>query len=260
MISTSSAYPPGEDGVILAARVHANLPSLKSIDPEKDIRYSSSVSSAELDEIRLLHTEWFPVAYHEDFFESIVSGTGFGGGDVVTVVATIGTYSRQIVGLITIAVKRNEKQYNPTADLCPALKIEGNSTTAYILTLGVIDELRGKGVGRKLLDAGIRKISETDSFCRVIFLHVIEYNEAAKKFYLREKFIEFKKYSEFYFFDGKVFDGVLFYKTVGLANDESGVWKITQWLYAKIRGIFNAIFTVKRPRTEDNQIISSSLV
>jgi ribosomal protein S18 acetylase RimI-like enzyme len=260
MISTSSAYPPGDDGIFLVARVHKSLPSMGKLDPEKDLEFSSTVCRAELDEIRSLHTEWFPVAYHEDFFESIVTGTGFGGGDVVTVVASVGTHPRQIVGMITIAVNREEKQYNPSADLCTALSIDRQFTTAYILTLGVIDELRCHGIGRKLLEAGIRKVEETDSMCRVVFLHVIEYNEAAKKFYLRENFLEFRKYHEFYFFDGKVFDGVLLYRIVGERGGERGVWKVTLWLYSKIREIFHAMFTVKRPRKETNQFISSSLV
>jgi len=253
MITNSTAYPPGDDGVLLTARVHKHLESDEGVD---DICYSTSVSWDELDEVRALHTEWFPVAYHEDFFQSIVTGTGFGGGDVVTVVATMGENPRYIVGMITIAIRRAESQYNPAADLSPYLGLPTDSTAAYILTLGVVDELRGKGIGRRLLDLAIRKVEETDHMCRLVFLHVIEYNEAARKFYLREKFLEFKKYSEFYFFDGKVFDGMLLYKLVGNDSEVKGVWQVTRWLYKKMRELFGSIFTVKRPRKDDD----SSLV
>ena len=258
MISKSSAYPPGEDGVLLAAQVHDRLTSVDAINAEADITYSSSVKWEELEEVRTLHTEWFPVAYHEEFFESIVTGTGFGGGDVVTVVATIGNQPRHIVGMITIAIRRAEKQYNPSADLSVYLGLDSDATTAYILTLGVVDELRGHGIGRRLLEDGIRKVQEIDRDCRVVYLHVIEYNEAAKKFYLREKFIEFRRYRDFYFFDGKVFDGVLLYKPVGggFDREETGVWKVTRWLYRKMRSLFGSIFTVKRLRKDDD----SSLV
>ena len=258
MITQSSAYPPGDEGVLLEARVHGNFPSGIPVNTETDISYSTSVKWEELDEVRTLHTEWFPVAYHEDFFESIVTGTGFGGGDVVTVVATIGEDPRYIVGMITIAIRREEKQYNPCADLSAYLGLEPSATTAYILTLGVIDELRGRGVGRRLLEEGLRKVEQMDRYCRMVFLHVIEYNESAKKFYLRENFIEFKRYCEFYYFNGKVYDGVLLYKRIGYRSDreEIGVLKMTRWLYEKIREIFGSIFTVRRSRN----ISDSSLV
>ena len=260
MLSQSSAYPPGDDAVQLRARVHMELGAIEKSGTCDEIAYSSNVSWDELDEIRLLHTEWFPVEYHDDFFESIVTGTGFGGGDVVTVVARVGTNPRHIVGIITVAIKRDEKQYNPTADVCPALDINGNYTTAYILTLGVVDELRGKGVGKELLQRGIQKVQVSDPLCRLVYLHVIEYNEAARKFYLRENFIQFNRYKEFYFFNGRVFDGILLYRRIEENDRERGVWKVTRWLYEKVRQIFQVIFTVKRPRKDDTDYTSSSLV
>ena len=106
------------------------------------------------------------------------------------------------------------------------------------------------------MELGIRKVEETDDLCRLVFLHVIDYNEAARKLYIREKFLEFKKYSDFYFFDGKVFDGVLLYKLVGNDSEMKGVWQVTRWLYKKMRELFGSILTVKRLRKDDD----SSLV
>jgi len=245
-VSSSSAYDPESyDRPALNARVHALLSEdeIAKFSITSDVQFRSFVSESELEEIRQLHYEWFPVLYNDEFYNSIVTGGGFAGGDVITVVACMKSDPKKILGLITIAIRRNEKQYNPAGDLMKELGYPDddgghNKNVAYILTLGVVDELRRKGVGKVLLDEGIRKVEETDPNCIAVFLHVIEYNKPAMKFYLRQKFVKFSKYDNFYFFDDKIFSGILFYRRVNLSRGSHGVSRIRSWIYTKLKRVF----------------------
>ncbi len=57
----------------------------------------------------------------------------------------------------------------------------------YISTIGVIDELRQLGLGRKLIEEAIY-IMKCKSNCIGVFLHVVEYNMTAIKFYRKLNF------------------------------------------------------------------------
>jgi ribosomal protein S18 acetylase RimI-like enzyme len=263
-LSTSSAYDPESyDRPTLAANVHGLLTQddISNFSLSRDVEFRSVVSNDELDEIRQLHYEWFPVMYNDEFYNSIVTGGGFGGGDVITVLACMRADVIKVIGVITIAIRRNEKQYNPTGDLMPELgfpELNGsleesasspfgeNPTLGYILTLGVVDELRRHGIGAALLEEGIRRVEEADTNCCAVFLHVIEYNQPAMNFYLRHGFKNFSRYDNFYFFDDKVFAGILFYRRISPAtvvtastkSSISAVSRLSAWVYKKLKKIF----------------------
>ncbi len=52
----------------------------------------------------------------------------------------------------------------------------------YIMTLGVIDEFRQKGVGKMLVNR-IIQIGKKYQNIKLVSLHVISYNKAAIRFY-----------------------------------------------------------------------------
>jgi ribosomal protein S18 acetylase RimI-like enzyme len=56
---------------------------------------------------------------------------------------------------------------------------------AYIMTIGVIDECRRLGLGTMLLEKTIEILQQNWTICEVIYLHVIDYNESAIRFYER---------------------------------------------------------------------------
>lgn len=57
------------------------------------------------------------------------------------------------------------------------------------MTLGVVDECRRMGLATKLLELTISYIQYTQPLCKLIYLHVITYNEAAIRFYERNDFV-----------------------------------------------------------------------
>jgi ribosomal protein S18 acetylase RimI-like enzyme len=60
---------------------------------------------------------------------------------------------------------------------------------AYIMTIGVIDECRRLGLGSILVDKTIEMLQQNWTICEVIYLHVIDYNESAIRFYERNHFL-----------------------------------------------------------------------
>ena len=247
--STSSAFdaewranfalPP------LDAAVHGALTTdrVKAFSTNTSVSYRASVDPTELGEIRLLHTEWFPVQYNDDFYESLLNGS------VVTVVAVLTDSPSTIVGLISIAVKRKERQYNYACDLLPHLGWSSEvDTVAYILTLGVVDELRRHGLGQALLAKGIEQVRVADPLCRVIFLHVIEYNRPAIRMYQRNGFTEYKMENNFYNLNGKWYYGILFYQVLTESRTTGAARQIADWLRRKLAGILQLVFSSKRRR------------
>lgn len=235
--STSSAYPSDESRPPLSADIHRLL-SRRQVENFNisQLRFRTSANVSDLDEIRHLHAEWFPVYYKDDFYASL---TDFPNSDVLVVLASIEGCDNGIVGMITIAVRRKERRFNPSGDLGRLLKFsEEEEITAYILTLGVVDELRQKGVAQLLLERGIREIGKNDPQCRVVYLHVIEYNKPAFRLYRKAGFIEYTTYPEFYFIESIPYHGTLFYRLLE-SNRESSASSalslIGKWIYAKLR-------------------------
>jgi ribosomal protein S18 acetylase RimI-like enzyme len=90
---------------------------------------------------------------------------------------------------------------------------------AYIMTIGVVDECRRFGLGTKMIDHTIKILREQWPRCEVIYLHVVSYNEAALKFYERNRFIRHSKIINHYFIMEKDYDAIVLYKDLNQGND-----------------------------------------
>ena len=75
----------------------------------------------------------------------------------------------------------------------------------YIMTIGVIDECRNFGLGTRLLNEVIYTIKQTRKKCLAIYLHVIEYNTVAIRFYLKNEFIECNNLRNYYYINNKYY-------------------------------------------------------
>lgn len=214
----------------LAAAVHSQLTEeeISSFDVQSSVVFRNGVLPHELEEIQRLHTEWFPVEYNEEFFRSITTDP-----DVLTIVAELRhPRATKIVGLATVGIRRKERRFNADGDLLPFLgSSEEKSGIAYIFTLGVVDELRQRGLASALLGACVRQIEITDPFCPVVFLHVIEYNKAAMKLYLKNGFKEFKTEPQFYRLGETWYSGVMFYRPLAGATT---LKRLANWVGLKL--------------------------
>ncbi|KAL4419168.1 hypothetical protein ABPG77_004891 [Micractinium sp. CCAP 211/92] len=66
----------------------------------------------------------------------------------------------------------------------------------YVLTLGVAEAYQRQGIARRLLDFALRYAAETA--CRAVYLHVADFNQAARAFYARAGFRELAVLPNFY--------------------------------------------------------------
>ena len=82
---------------------------------------------------------------------------------------------------------------DPSAVLCRLLDQE---TVAYILTLGVTDQYRHLGIASQLIQKVVQHAQTQLS--RAVYLHVIDYNEAALNLYNKNKFEELAALPNFY--------------------------------------------------------------
>ncbi|CBZ52860.1 Acetyltransferase, GNAT family protein, related [Neospora caninum Liverpool] len=90
---------------------------------------------------------------------------------------------------------------------------ESVSDLAYILTLGVAEEFRQKGLAQELIQ---RTLAYFACPClnklptRAVFLHVVEYNHAAVHFYEKQKFQAIEHSRDFYHIYGSVHGSFLY--------------------------------------------------
>ena len=61
------------------------------------------------------------------------------------------------------------------------------------MTIGVIDECRQLGLGTLLIDLTFEIVKEKYPLVQFVYLHVVDYNDAAIRFYIEKNgFVNFK--------------------------------------------------------------------
>ena len=83
------------------------------------------------------------------------------------------------------------------------------------MTIGVIDECRKLGLGTQMLEYTIDLVEQNSEQCYAIYLHVVDYNESAIKFYLKNHFIKLERLKEHYTIHKKLYDAIVLYRPTG---------------------------------------------
>ncbi|EOA29628.1 hypothetical protein CARUB_v10014406mg [Capsella rubella] len=86
---------------------------------------------------------------------------------------------------------------------------KGEETLIYILTLGVVETYRNRGIAMSLISEVIKYASGL-SLCRGVYLHVIAHNNAAILLYQRLMFRCVRRLHGFYLIKHQHFDAFLF--------------------------------------------------
>ena len=86
--------------------------------------------------------------------------------------------------------------------------------SCYIMTIGVIDECRQLGLGTKLIDLTFKIVKNKYPLVQFVYLHVVDYNEAAIRFYIKNNFTNFKREKDHYLILDKEHDAITLYKEV----------------------------------------------
>ena len=198
----SHAYPPEtKTNNTYIAKVHNILPKMTSEIRLEDIKFRSIKYDWEIDEIRALHKEWFPIDYSKEFFESIKTNKT---KCLIAIYEAEIKYEKHtlILGVITYDIRKiNYKLINFSCK-----DIFQSKLSIYILTLGAINEIRKIGLATKLID---KLIDLTKQYHKIkyIYLHVIEYNDHAIRFYEKNNFKRVETKYNHYFIGGKIYNG-----------------------------------------------------
>lgn len=160
------------------------------------------LSPDDLEEVKNLCTEWFPIEYPDNWYRDVTSNEKF--------FSLAAIYDRKIIGLIIAEIKAhvNCKQEDHNI-LSPHFPIA--TQVAYILSLGVVQNYRRNGIASLLLENLISYLTAADeSWCKAIYLHVLTSNSSAIRFYERRSFQMHSYLPYYYSIQGKHKDGYLY--------------------------------------------------
>ena len=180
------------------AECHKLLKGIK-IDPSQIIY--KPLSPENVEEVKKLHIEWFPVKYEEEFFDhTLINNQGqfFSVAAFYNVGVGENEYKEVILGLIICQWVYVENNFFKMVNKEIGKEISANLNyeeevkfylsgdkfyhCAYIMSLGVIDECRKMGIATIMLKSIFNYIIFFD-FVVGIYLNVISTNTSAKKFY-----------------------------------------------------------------------------
>ena len=226
----SEAFPPdekGERGNLLSYSSYHHLLNGVKIKPEKIIY--KPLSKNNFLEVKNLHKEWFPIDYDDEFYYEVLNNNG---NRYFTIGAFYNlkyenTNKEIILGLAfceyEYVIDRLNKFIEPKIldDIYNDLSINYFKSfmkcqfykCIYVMTIGVLDEFRQMHIGTKILNH-IYKIALKIDFCIGVYLHVINYNDIAIKFYQKNKFKKVGKVDNYYFINGKNYDSLVFFKII----------------------------------------------
>ena len=209
------------------AECHKLLKGVK-IDPS-NIVYKP-LSQENLDEVKKLHAEWFPVKYEEEIFNRILlynQGQYFSIGAFYYIPTGENEYKEIILGLIICQWLYTDKFFFQMTTPETAKKISDNLSfeeevklflshnkyyyCAYIMSLGVIDECRKMNIGTNMIKDIFNYCIYFD-LCIGVFLNVISHNISAKKFYEKNGLDCVNNIKDFYKIEDKFYDSDVYVK------------------------------------------------
>ncbi|XP_014598560.1 N-alpha-acetyltransferase 60 [Polistes fuscatus] len=170
----------------------------------------------DLEEVRALCQDWFPIDYPNSWYEDITSSSRF--------YALAAVYGGVIIGLIVAEIKPYAKlNEEDRGILCSSLGKD--SLVGYILSLGVRRTYRRNGIASLLLEQLLAHVTAPErSSVKAVFLHVLSSNVPAILFYQRCHFRLHSFLPYYYFIHGKCKDGFTYVLYVNGGHAPWGIW------------------------------------
>ncbi|XP_043284337.1 N-alpha-acetyltransferase 60 [Venturia canescens] len=174
----------------------------------------------DLEEVRELCEDWFPIKYPYVWYEDITSSSRF--------YALAAVFGGVIIGLIVAEIKPYAKlNKEDRGILCSSLA--KNSLIGYILSLGVRRAYRRNGIASLLLDQLLAHVTAPErSTVKAVFLHVLSRNAPAILFYQRRNFRLHSFLPYYYNIDGQCEDGFTYVLYINEGHPPWGIW---DWMH-----------------------------
>ncbi len=183
------------------SRVHDLVKLLPSSINLADIYYEPLTSLYQVEELRLLFKEWFPIEYPDEFYNGLLE-------DEYTK-TIFALYDMKYKGIkCTVIVGALLYYFMPIdTDIFP--DFNPDSECVYLMSIGVIDELRNKGLASLLLKKLYETVRENLAIS-LIYLDVIEYNKAAINFYEKNRYQKITTKKDYYELSNEKYDSFVY--------------------------------------------------
>jgi len=198
---------------------HISVPLVNCM--ELQLRF---LSPQDLDQVKLLCRDWFPIEYPDTWYQEITSNPRF--------FSLAATLSGSIIGLIVAETKELNQLAKEDRSLLASCFLS-NTKVGYILSLGVASSFRKQGIASLLLDQLISYLNT--NYCnqvKALYLHVLTTNTQAIRFYEHRGFQVHSFLPYYYAIKGKRKDG---YTHVLYLNGGHPTWGMLD--YVKLAGM-----------------------
>lgn len=199
-----------------------------------NIVYKQITKEEEITEVKLLHKEWFPIDYDDEYFEKIFKANH---DKFITIGAfyvekdenlkendtTIDNFHKEmdetdtesskeyLIGAIIADIQPYEQYGNKITIYKPYFFNFCPPCFLYINTIGVIDKFRRLGISTKLLNEATR-MAKCRARIKGIYLHVVTYNDSAIRYYRKNGFTHDGTLRNYYKINGEIYDGDIYVK------------------------------------------------
>jgi len=156
----------------------------------------------DFDEVKSLCLQWFPIQYPDIWYQEITSSSRF--------FSLAATLNKTIIGLIVAEVKSIGSCGREDQGIL-GCGFSDDTKVTYILSIGVTEGYRRLGIASLLLDNLISHETTPDKRdVKAFYLHVLETNIAALKFYRHRGFQMFRYLPLYYAINGTHRGGYLY--------------------------------------------------
>ncbi|CAD8205670.1 unnamed protein product [Paramecium octaurelia] len=206
----SQAFPPNsQKNTRYIAQIHSVLENVKIDDIGfKDIKFRKAQTKRDIEQLKLLQQEWFPIIYAEQFYTSVLNG------HVSSLIAEIeikyptGRKEKYIIGAMVYQQRQCKFKYQQNLTwkqwFCSFFQTQN---ALYIMTIGVINEFRGRGIAEYMVEQLKKIVVQSNKTLAYIYLDVVAYNEIASRFYQKHGFNRMRIKKNHYQLENQSFDG-----------------------------------------------------
>lgn len=177
------------------------------------------LNPSDLPEVKRLCREWFPIEYPDTWYTDITSTQKF--------YSVAAVYRGQIVGLVVAEIKDGHTLPKEDSEIL-ASTFDKSSKIGYILSLGVVKELRKQGIASFLLENLIAHLTTGENHdVKAVYLHVLTTNNAAITFYEHRGFRPHLFLPYYYAIGGRRRDGFTY---VLYLNGGHPPWRLLDYM------------------------------
>ncbi|CAD8070081.1 unnamed protein product [Paramecium primaurelia] len=187
----SQAFPPNsKNNSSYIAEIHSVLANVKIDDIGfKDIKFRTVQTKRDIAQLKLLQKEWFPINYTEQFYTAVLNGYVSSLLAEIEIKFPSGRKEKYIIGVMVYQSRQSKSKYQQNLNwkqwFCSFFQ---QKNALYIMTIGVINEFRGRGIAEYMIEQLKKRVLESNKSLLYIYLDMVVYNEVAARFYQKNGF------------------------------------------------------------------------